>query len=209
MLYFSSCNGQKLLNTAFKYFTTSVLNSHQWRIQAQRVLLDRLMPPSDWDGWTSCWLCASKVKNNNNNKKTLRKGCTATVLWRCRARLLTILYLHRVYASVYRVLRSVGSRAPPVEVQLDGVVHIWKTSTAHWHATANLHHHWEQPETCHHQLNIYTCLNLERMCGVFREGQYEENEIWHYFWPIKSIDITSLILDAFTKYFTHWAVMLI
>lgn len=78
-------------------------------------------------------------------------GCTAAVCWsvlmRLQSCLLTVLYLHRVSASIHHVLGAVGGRASPVEVQLDGVVHIWKTPAAHRHAAADLQHNWEQQQT--------------------------------------------------------------
>lgn len=51
-------------------------------------------------------------------------------------------YLHRVSAPVHGVFRAVGGRAAPVEVQLDGVVHIWKAAATHRHAGPDLHDDW-------------------------------------------------------------------
>lgn len=60
-----------------------------------------------------------------------------------QSHLLTVRYLHRVSASVHRVLWAVGSGATPVEVQLDGVVNIWKAAASHRHAAPNLEDDWK------------------------------------------------------------------
>lgn len=85
-----------------------------------------------------------------------------------RRGLLTVLYLHRVSAPVHRVLGAVGGRASPVEVQLDGVVHIWKTSAAHRHATANMQQDWRRRGE-----NMWSPTRIckedvgESICGIF------------------------------------------
>lgn len=54
-----------------------------------------------------------------------------------------LLYLHRVSASVHRVLGAVGGRAPPVEVQLDGVVHVQEAAATHRHAAPDVQNDWQ------------------------------------------------------------------
>lgn len=60
-----------------------------------------------------------------------------------RRPLLTVLYLHRVSASVHRVLGAVGGGAAPVEVQLGGVVDVWKAAASHRHAAPDLEDDWK------------------------------------------------------------------
>lgn len=97
---------------------------------------------ADIFGWMDFMLtmCIWKGENaqRHQGKAAPHRSAETVGFVTVKSCLLTILYLHWVSASVHCVLRAVGGRSPPVEVELDGVVHIWKASAAHRHATPDL-----------------------------------------------------------------------